>query len=215
MLDILMAIPVADLSLAVSEFSNDDKFWHEGAIPSLVRDVDVPFRMSVVIDGGTREDAAVLQRYMPTLDDWQLDQNNGVQGIPKTLTAMLHFSRNPFIAVIPPHIWLRDPKWFGKMQVVFTKDPHTMMVAADVPETVSATMPPQRLDHKTHPSSPFFLTNVNGARNVLGAGPLQEEDYWREYSLRARDIGGTRWVASSVRYGDAHAGAETGTQQPA
>jgi hypothetical protein len=214
-LDILMAIPVADLPLAVSEFSDGDKFWHEGAIPSLVRDVDVPFRMSVVIDGGTRDDAALLQRYMPTLEDWQLDQNDGVQGIPKTLTAMLTFARNPFIVVVPPNIWVRDPKWFGKMQVVFTKDPHCMMVAADVPETVSATMPPQRLDHKTHPSSPFFLTNNNGARNVLGAGPLLEKAYWREYSLRARDIGGTRWVASSVRYGDSHASAETGTQQPA
>lgn len=211
MLDILMPIPVKDLPLAVSEFWEDDKLFYEGALPNIVRDVDVPCRVYVVVDGGTREDVALLQRYMPTLADWTLDQNEGVFGIPKTLTAMLSFARNQFVAVVPPSIWLDDPKWFGKMQVVFTKDPHCMMVAGDVPNTSSSTMPPIKLDHKTHPVSPFFLTSLNAARNVLGVSPLSEVDYWREYSQRALALGGTRWVASSVRYGDAHASQETGT----
>jgi hypothetical protein len=167
--------------------------------------------MCVVVDGGTREDAALLMRYLPTLSDWVLDQNDGVLGIPKTLSAMLAGARNQFVAVVPPFIWLNDEKWFGKMQVVFTKDPHCMMVAGDVPHTSSSTMPPIKLDHKTHPASPFFLTSLNSARNVLGISPLDEVDYWREYSKRALALGGTRWVASSVRYGDAHAGQAAGS----
>ncbi len=209
-----MPISVKDIPLAISEFYDDDGVQYDGAIPSLLRDTDVPFRLCVVVDGGTREDAALLMRYLPTLPDWVLDQNDGVMGIPKTLTAMLSFARNQFVAVVPPFIWMNDEKWFGKMQVVFTKDPHCMMVAGDVPHTASSTMPPIKLDHKTHPVSPFFLTSLNSARNVLGISPLDEVDYWREYSQRALALGGTRWVASSVRYGDAHAGQAAGSLEP-
>ncbi len=215
MLDILIPISVKDLPLAVVEIQNPDGMVYDGAIPSLVRDVDVPHRICVSVDGGTREDVAPLQRYLPTLEDWVLDQNTGVQGIPRTLTAMLSFARHPFIAVVPPHIWTKDVKWFGKMQVIFTKDPHCMMVGADVPDTASSTMPPVKLDHKTHPVSPFFLTTLNSVRNVLGINPLNEVEYWREFSQRALSLGGTRWVASSVRYGDAHAGQAAGSLEPA
>lgn len=210
-----MPIPVKDLPLAISEFWEDDKLFYEGAIPNVVRDVDVPFRIHVVVDGGTREDVALLQRYMPTLGQWSLEQNEGVHGIPRTLSAMLSFAQNPWIAVVPPSTWLDDPKWFGKMQVVFTKDPHCMMVAADVPNTLSSTMPPVKLDHKTHPVSPFFLSTANAVRNVLGVSPLTEAEYWREFSQRALGLGGTRWVASAVRYGDAHASQETGALESA
>jgi len=210
-----MPIPVDDIPLAVSEFHDDDKVWFEGAINNVLRDVDVPHRTVVCVDGGTQEDVALLRRYMPSLAEWALEQNEGVHGIPRTLSAMLQFARNQWIAVVPPHVWINDPKWFGKMQVVFTKDPHCMMVAADVPNTASSTMPPIKLDHKTHPVSPFFLTSLNAVRNVLGGGPLDEADYWREFSQRALALGGTRWVASSVRYGDAHAGQEAGSLKPA
>lgn len=215
MLDILMPISVKDLPLAVSEIQNPDGIVYAGAIPSLVRDTDVPFRIYAVVDGGTSEDVAVLRRYMPTLQDWALDQNTAVVGISDTLSRMLIAARNQFVAVVPPYIWVDDPKWFGKMQVVFTKDPHTMMVGADVPNTISSTMPPQKLDHKTHPVSPFFLSSLNAVRNALGADPLRGEDYWREYSRRALELGGTRWVASGVRYGDVHASEAARTFEPA
>ncbi len=206
MLDILMPVSVKDLPLVVQEIQNPDGVVYEGSLPRLVTDTDVPCRFSVVVDGGTREDIALLQRYMPTLSDWSLNQNNSVQGISRTTSAMLSFARNQFVAVIPPHIWMDDVKWFGKMQVVFTKDPHCMMVMTDVPNTTFSAAPPFKLDHKTHPVSPMFLTSLNAARNVLGISPIDEADYWREYSQRALQLGGTRWVASGVRYQDAHAG---------
>ena len=215
MLDILMPVSVKDLPLVAQEINNPDGMVYEGALPRLVVDTDVPCRFSVVVDGGTREDIALLQRYMPTLGQWSLDQNNGVHGIPRTLSAMLSFAQNQFIAVIPPNIWLDDVKWFGKMQVVFTKDPHCMMVATDVPNTVNSSAHPIKLDHKTHPVSPMFLTTLNAVRNVLGDSPFDEVDYWREFSQRALRLGGTRWIASGVRYRDTHAGQETGTLESA
>lgn len=209
-----MPVPVADIPLAVSEFSDEDTVWHEGSICNLIRDTDVPFRLHVTVDGGTAEDIALLRRFMPVLKDWSLDQNDGVVGIPHTLSMMMQGVRNPCVAVVPPHIWIDDKKWFGKMQVVQTKDPHNMMVSADVPNTLSSTAPPQKLDHKTHASSPLFLTNKNAIQNVIGASFLTNDDYWVDFSRRALGLGGTRWVASSVRYGDAHAGQEAGTLEP-
>ena len=215
MLDILMPVSVKDLPLVVQEIDNPDGMTYEGALPRLVADTDVPCRFCVVVDGGTREDVALLQRYMPTLVDWNLEQNSGVEGIPSTLSAMLTSARNQFIVVVPPHIYLDDPKWFGKMQVVFTKDPHCMIVGADVANTVDSNAHPVKLGYKIHPVSPMFLTTLNAVRNVLGAGPLREGDYWREFSQRAHGLGGTRWVASGVRHRDAHAGQETGTLESA
>lgn len=210
-----MPVSVKDLPLVVQEIKNPDGVVYEGSLPRLIADTDVPLRVSVVVDGGTQEDVALLRRYMPTLSDWSLNQNNSVQGIPRTLTAMLSFARNQFVAVFPPNIWMDDVKWFGKMQVVFTKDPHCMMVSGDTPNTTFSSAPPLKLDHKTHPVSPMFLTSLNAARNVLGISPLDEVDYWREYSQRALKLGGTRWVASGVRYQDAHASQNLEALEPA
>lgn len=214
MLDILMPVSVKDLPLVVQEIQNPDGVIYEGSLPRMVANTDVPIRVCVCVDGGTKEDTALLRRYMPTLTDWNLEQNLFVSGIPQTLTAMFSGVRNQFVVVVPPNIWMDDVKWFGKMQVVFTKDPHCMIVAVDSPNTSFSSAPPGKLDHKTHPVSPMFLTTLNAARNVMGIGPLDEVDYWREYSQRALRLGGTRWVASGVRYQDAHAGKDVEALEP-
>lgn len=215
MLDILMPVAVEDLAHALTEIQELNKEGEEvfrcvGAIPQLEEMTDVPFRLVVCVDGGTREDVEPLQRYMPGASfEWALMQNTAVMGFAYTVGELAKTARNDWIAIVPAHIWVDDPKWFGKMQVVFTKDPHCFMCAADVPNTLSATVPPFRLDHKRHSKSDFFLSRRAAMQNV---GQFEGSE---DFSRQAHQLGGTRWVASGVRFRDAHAHEKDRAKQPA
>ena len=215
MLDVLMPVSVEDLPHALTEVAGLAKdgsptIQHVGAIPHLEEVTDVPFRLVVCVDGGTREDVEPLQTYLPGAKcEWALMQNSGVMGFAYTVSELAKTCRNDWIAIVPAHIWVDDPKWFGKMQVVFTKDPHCFMCAADVPNTLSSTVPPFRLDHKRHSKSNFFLSRRAAMQNV---GQFESSE---DFSRQAHQLGGTRWVASGVRYRDAHAHKTDRAKQPA
>lgn len=215
MLDILMPVGVKELPLALTESKTLDAQGQEmisyvGAIPSLEDTTDVPFRLVVCVDGGTTEDVGLLQAYLPNAKcEWVLMQNDGVQGYAYTLNELVKTIRNEFVAVVPPSIWLQDPVWFGKFQVVFTKDPHCFMVSGDVANTISATVPPFKLDHKKHSGSPLFLSRRAAMMNV---GSFENAV---DFSRQAHQLGGTRWVASGVRYGETNASETTGALEPA
>lgn len=202
MLDVLMPVSLADLPHVLIELGET----YEGSIPRLEQFTDVPFRLVVCVDGGTQEDIELLQRYLPAAacSQWVLMQNEGVQGMATTIRELLTAVQNQFVAIVPGHIWVDDPKWFGKMQVVFTKDQHCFMVATDVPNTASANLPPVKLDHRHHPQSSFILTRSAVLKNVQMF--LDSEDL----SRTALKMGGTRWVAPGVRYMDANARANLG-----
>jgi len=214
MLDILMPVDVKDLKHVLTETktvseSGEEVYFYVGAIPQLEESTDVPFRLVVCVDGGTQEDVAMLRTYLPGGKcEWVLLQNEGVQGPAHTMAELVGAVRNEFVAIVPARIWVDDPKWFGKMQVVFTKDPHCFLVAGDVPNTINATVPPFKLDHKTHPKSDFFLTRKAALQN-MGMFTGSEN-----FSRQAHQLGGTRWVASGVRYRDAHAGEKVEVVEP-
>jgi hypothetical protein len=215
MLDVLMPVGVKEIGLALTNSKALDAQGQEfitqvGSIPQLEEHTDVPFRLVVCVDGGTREDVELLANYLPNARcEWVLLQNDGVQGYAYTLNELSKTLRNEFVAVVPPNIWVDDSVWFGKFQVVFTKDPHCFMVSGDVPNTISATVPPFKLDHKRHSKSPFFLSRRAAMMNV---GSFESAI---DFSRKAHQLGGTRWVASGVRYGDANAREEAGTLESA
>jgi hypothetical protein len=215
MLDVLMPVSVKDIPLALTESKALDAKGVEmvsyvGAIPCLEEMTDVPFRLVVCVDGGTREDVELLAAYLPNATcEWVLMQNDGVLGYAYTLNELSKTVRNEFVAVVPPNIWVQDRVWFGKFQVVFTKDPHCFMVSGDVANTISATVPPFKLDHKKHSGSPFFLSRRTAMSNV---GSFESAV---DFSRKAHQLGGTRWVAAGVRYGDAHASESSGALEPA
>ena len=210
-----MPVSVEDIPNALTEVEKLNKMGeretsYAGAIPQLEELTDVPFRLVVCVDGGTAEDVELLQAYLPNAKcEWVLMQNSGVQGYAYTINELAKSCRNEFVAIVPPKVWVDDNVWFGKMQVVFTKDQHCFMVAADVPNTISATVPPFRLDHKTHPQSDFFLSRRSALQNV-GAFDGSED-----FSRKAHQCGGTRWIASGVRYGEASASKSSGTLESA
>ena len=210
MLDILVPISVGDLNNALTELELEKDgisvTEYHGAIPSIETNSDVPIRLIVCVDGGTREDVELLQRYLPTCScAWTLSQNMGVKGFAYTLSELARSARNEFVAIVPGNILVEDPKWFGKMQVVFTKDPHCFMVAADVPNTVMASMAPFKLDHRRHPKSEFFLTRKAALQNVGSFEGVES------FSRQALALGGTRWIAGGVRFRKANARETTGT----
>lgn len=185
MLDILMPVSVSRIPDVLS------------TVEDIKKNTDVPFRLVVCVDGGTRDDIRELESGLMAAErEWVLRQNSGVQGLPNTLDSLVESVRNEFIAVIPCGTRILDAAWFGKMQMPFTKDPHCFMVAADVPHTQASSAPPFRLDHKTHPKSGFFLTRKNPLQNIVTF--TDSEDF----STKALRLGGTRWIASGVRYGE-------------
>lgn len=195
MLDVLMPVRSEEIGQALTVFEQGDDEVFVGSIMRVGKHTDVPFRLLICIDGGTAADARTLRRFLPGVShEWLLLANEGVRGYSFTLRELCSRVRSEFVAVLPGNIWLDDPKWFGKMQVVFTKDPHCYMVAADVPQTVSASMPPQKLTHRDHPNSEFFLTRRAALLNV---GEFDDAEH---FSRRSMQLGGSRWIASGVRY---------------
>lgn len=203
MLDVLMPVRVDEIKLALGDYLGWDPEdgvielpkSGRGAIDLLGEMTDVPFRLVICVDGGMRDDYEPLQRYLPDAPfEWQILHNEAVRGERYTLGVLADAVRNEYVAVIPPYIWVDDPKWFGKMQVVFTKDQHCFMVAGDAPNTVSSTLHPVKLDRIHHPKHKFFLSKKERFKNV-GAFTSVED-----FSRKAYQLGGTRWVAPGVRF---------------
>lgn len=213
MLDILMPVRVDQIHLAMGQFLSWDPEGDpmelpvdgRGAIDLIGEMTDVPFRLVICVDGGIREDVASLRSYLPNSPfEWSLLQNDSVRGMRHTMKVLSDAVRNDYVAVIPPNIWIDDPQWFGKMQVVFTKDRHTFIVAGDVPNTASKTVPPFKLDYRHHPKSNFFLSRRMAFQSI---GEFSGSE---EFSQKAHQLGGTRWVASGVHYEDMHDNANSG-----
>src|SRR5262245_53682776 len=85
---------------------------------------DVPVRLIVMVDGGVRADFQKLEVYLAQCSaDWKMLHNNPSVGLNQTIREGLEECRTRQTAIIAPEVRILDPKWFGKVQAVFHRDP--------------------------------------------------------------------------------------------
>lgn len=169
-----------------------------GAVEALSKMTDVPFRFVWIVDGGTQADIEEAQTHVMELPTWQIKQDH-YGGYNATLNAAIDEMRSEFVAVIPPEIRMNDDHWFGKMQVIYTKDPKAMIVDA-FEDTVSRSAPPgKRSVHNLGKDVKVFLSR----RRVLAGLPRVPNDqddpvHWLERT--ALKHGGSVWNSPSVLF---------------
>lgn len=120
----------------------------------------------------------------------------------KSISNMISKVSSEYVMILPPWIEIQDRRWFGKLQMPFTVDPHTMLVAFPVPGLPSAALPPVRFPFRKHPDSEALLTKINVFKDIVPRmGKVKSVAEWmKEFSRLAEERGGMRWLAQSLRY---------------
>lgn len=190
MLDILMPISASNVEQAIQ------------CIDSLCEHTDVPFRIIAVVDGGVRQDIGELEARLKGGDEqfkWVLHQTSATVYFNEALLLAMNEIKNQWVALVPPEVSIVDPQWFGKLQVVFTKDPICYMVDG-VPDTKAAAMIPMKRG-RHHPARDcrFFLSTKISMGNLkeIPAHTSDVVNWMQRESLRQ---GGTVWCAQGVRF---------------
>lgn len=198
MLDIIVPIPIANVELAPD------------AIDAIAKHTDIPFRIIAMVDGGIRKDFERLETYLAAFGHtWKLLHNNPEVGLNQTLRESLEESTTKLTAIIAPEIRMMDPQWFGKMQVVFHRDP-ICGIADTWPNTKSATLHPVRRAHNnpTSEGCRFALVQTAFARKTPPYGDVDPVTFWSRFCM---SNGGSCWAVPSVRYAELdHVKHETG-----
>lgn len=187
MLDIVMPIPIRNVSLAPD------------AIEAIVKNTDRPIRLIVMIDGGVRQDFQSLERFLVSADfPWHLLHNNPAVGLNQTIREGLAECREKITAIIGPEVRLMDPQWFSKIEQIFHREPITGIVDT-APNTKSATLYPIRRAHNRPPlpGCRFMVVQTEFARKTMPFGDVDPAEFW---SKMASSQGGASWYAAGVRY---------------
>lgn len=191
----------------------------------------VPYEIILAIDGATKSDYEALEVLMrarkprrepnpagvpsahqlqstppPAAPNWRIVEWPGVVYYQDAVTRGIGACRSSptegWVAIIPPWIELRDPRWFAKMQQPYTVDYHTMIVAVGAPGMPPANLEPSPFRRRRHPGTEMILTRRASTRDIL---PHMKEvgkaaEWVNEFSRVAEERGGNRWLAPSVRY---------------
>ena len=157
------------------------------AISKLREHTDVPFRMIVVLDGGLRTDYRMLEVVLAEGErkSWTLLHEEKRVGFTACVATGLQCTETKTALVTSSTIAVDDPRWFGKMQQIFHKDPRALVVAAR-PLTNNRGFHPRR--ETPDFNSRFFLVKTAGDGIVIGKKEPMEMVL--ESAIRH---GGTTW----------------------
>jgi hypothetical protein len=187
LLDIIVPVPISNVELAPD------------ALTAIEKNTDVPFRVLVMVDGGVRKDFEALEGFLAGFNSsWRLLHNNPSVGLNQTLREGLEECTSKLTAIIGPEVRLLDPQWFGKVQVVFHRDP-ICGVADTWPNTKSATLHPVRRAHNnpTSEGCRFAVVQTAFAKKTHPFGLVDPVNFWSRFCM---SNGGSGWAVPSVRY---------------
>jgi hypothetical protein len=171
----------------------------KGTLLDIEETTEVPFRLLVMVDGGMRDDFAVLEAYLTGAEyEWKIIHERQPVYFSKTMSELLTAATAKHVAIIPSNIHIEDQNWYGKMQLVFMRDPHAMVVYANQDQPNS--LPPHKLHHHDHPEEPMMLITRYLAQHItVESAKVSAPEWAAMVSNQVLTIGGTRWAAPGVR----------------
>lgn len=169
-----------------------------------------PVKFLVCVNGGTHDDVVEIEGYLKSLDfDWLFIQQDAVEAEARCIEMLIDQCIHEWTALVPGHAFVREDKWFEKMQQVYFKDRVCGMVGTDS-NLADNTSIPYRLTHRNHPSGSIVLLR----RNLLGEiawDTIRKSDHVpTELSKQVIALGANVWVAPAVRFSEL----EWESQQP-
>lgn len=178
---------------------------------SVVLDCDVDCTVSVLMHGGTRADFADLDEFLATMEvfngnpdkpikkqfRWRARHEKKAMSFGKGLELVSEMMTKPLAVLVQPGLIVNDPKWFGKMQQTFLKDPRNMITVADVFKNIH--LPPRRMTNSAQIKSPLIMGGVDLPK-ICQHCLSGEENFARDLRFTTKQLGGNRWVLDSVRY---------------
>jgi hypothetical protein len=187
LLDIVVPCPISNVGLVPD------------CLTAIAKHTDIPFRVIVMVDGGLRKDFEELELHLASFEHpWKLLHNSPEVGLNQTLREGLEECIQKLTAVIAPEVRLMDSQWFGKMQVVFQRDP-ICGIADTWPNTKSATLHPIRRaqNNPTSEGCRFAMLQTAFAKKTPPYGSVDPMTFW---SRSCMANGGSGWAVSGVRY---------------
>ena len=187
MLNVLVPVPVSNAGLAVE------------AIEAIAKHTDIPFSLVVILDGGMRDDYIELEAFLSGYaGKWKLLNNLTPVYLNQSIREGLEECDQKLTAIIQPQVRIDDPQWFGKAQVIFSRDPICGIVDT-WPNTKSTTMHPVRRQHNrpADDGSFFAIVQTAFARKTVPFGVVDPFQFW---SRSVMGNGGSSWAAPSIRY---------------
>lgn len=108
-------------------------------LEAIERNTGVPYRVTVLIDGGMREDFAKAEAFLAAASfEWRLLHERQPVYLNKSICELITDVHHPLIAIVMPYVRITDDQWFGKMKMPLDKDWRAAMVDS-VPYTKAAT----------------------------------------------------------------------------
>lgn len=187
MLDIILPLQLSNLDLAID------------AIGCIERSTDFPFKLTVIVDGGLREDIVQVESFLAGYDKpWRLLHNAKAVGLNQTLREAIECCTEKLTAIIMPTVRINDAKWFGKVQMVFSRDPIAAIIDT-TKDTKSSTLHPVKRAHNkpVDPGCHFAVLQTAFAKKVQPYGDVDPFTYWSRQALSG---GGSSWAAPGVSY---------------
>lgn len=188
MLEVLIPTPIANAHLLPV------------CLEALHENTSVPFRVTVLIDGGLREDFADVESYLcESPIDWRLLHNQPPVYLNRSLEEMLEGLPSPkgHVVVLAPQVILDDEDWVRKWNHVFQVDRRAAMVTT-APLTTAATAPPVRRDRWSVPGSEcrLMVLTIEFARAHPPKGEIDPAALWHSQAFHS---GHSVWHQPGIR----------------
>lgn len=191
MLEILIPTPVADVDLLPD------------CLSQLQLMTDFPFKVTIIIDGGRREDLLEVETDLAHSSmDWSLLHNEQPVYLNKLIAEAFQSGSHPLhplTVLMGPHIRITDEKWASKMKIVFDKDHRAVMVDT-WPNTNSSSLHPVKRVRHLPSMEPCRLAMLRTgfAHANPPSGNTDPVSFWHQ---KAFEAGFNVWAADGVSYG--------------
>lgn len=178
-------------------------------LQGIVGTVDLPYTLTVYLDGFLEEDREMVNEYLPEPGPRvQLLQSHVIAYPQPVYQKKIACAATEYVSptaqmivFIQPQLCLTDPRWVGKVQQPFAADglaALSLFGRADSHESVD----PVRLDlrqHVLHDWNAVAVTSRFLAHASVKLGSDDWTDLHGELVAITDDIGGACWVVPSVR----------------
>ncbi len=195
-IDILIAVKPQEVREAIS------------TLTSVVLDCDVECRLAVLMHGGTRKNFEELDAHLAPAECWdendrkkdfffEIEHERKTLSPNRLLTQLGEMKRNKLAALVWPGLAMNDPKWFGKVQQTFIKDPRNMLTM--VRPFVNSSMHPMRLPSQIESDGHMIMGGLDFPV-ILASCINGQANFGRDLAMITKKLGGNRWLIESVRH---------------
>tara|TARA_R110000772_G_C13310120_1_gene439926 strand:+ start:7233 stop:7961 length:729 start_codon:yes stop_codon:yes gene_type:complete len=170
-------------------------------LESIDRHTSVPYRVTVLIDGGQREDFAKAEAFLAAQDfEWRLLHERQPVYLNKSICELISDLHHPLVALVMPNCRITDESWFGKMRMPLDKDWRAAMVDSVVNTKAATGVPILRPRKNPHQGAcGLMLFRSKFLKHNPPSGDVEPTQFLHD---RAYAEGMNVWHSGAVKYNE-------------